>query len=280
MHCVDCHFKQDNHGNGKLYGEPRAAVEIDCVDCHGTIAGAATLDRPRARRRPGTDLTGAHARPSASRASPAAAARSPSAAWSTEGVEWEVPQVVDTRHARATRTTTRRRACAKTMQTDGTTWGDARRRRHEARPRQQQDDLLHLPLRRGRRAASAATSRMKANEKKPILHNEGGDSRNWTTYNFQTLRDDIFILAKDGTVTRQPHRARPLRLRGARLARRTRTASGSTRSSRRSRPEGFAGTAFSHLRAPHRARARRPSTCTRLPRLARPATTTPGWRSC
>ena len=21
MHCVDCHFKQDNHGNGKLYGE-------------------------------------------------------------------------------------------------------------------------------------------------------------------------------------------------------------------------------------------------------------------
>ncbi len=28
MHCVDCHFKQDNHGNGKLYGETRAAIEI------------------------------------------------------------------------------------------------------------------------------------------------------------------------------------------------------------------------------------------------------------
>ena len=24
MQCVDCHFKQDNHGNGKLYSEPRA----------------------------------------------------------------------------------------------------------------------------------------------------------------------------------------------------------------------------------------------------------------
>src|SRR5262245_24971429 len=25
MHCVDCHFKQDSHGDGRLYGEPRPA---------------------------------------------------------------------------------------------------------------------------------------------------------------------------------------------------------------------------------------------------------------
>src|SRR5262249_13521515 len=37
MHCVDCHFVQDAHGNGKLYGEVRAAIEIQCTDCHGTI---------------------------------------------------------------------------------------------------------------------------------------------------------------------------------------------------------------------------------------------------
>src|SRR5262249_53553503 len=43
MHCSDCHFAQDNHGNGKVYGEPRAAVEIDCIDCHGTIHQRATL---------------------------------------------------------------------------------------------------------------------------------------------------------------------------------------------------------------------------------------------
>src|SRR5271169_6679980 len=56
MQCNDCHFAQDNHGNGKIYGEPRAAVEIDCVDCHGTIRQKATLvtsgpaapDAPRA----------------------------------------------------------------------------------------------------------------------------------------------------------------------------------------------------------------------------------------
>src|SRR3954449_13201209 len=43
MHCVDCHFLQDNHGNTKLYGEVRAAIEIQCIDCHGTITKPATL---------------------------------------------------------------------------------------------------------------------------------------------------------------------------------------------------------------------------------------------
>ncbi len=37
MQCVDCHFSQDSHGNGYIYGEVAAAVEIDCKDCHGTV---------------------------------------------------------------------------------------------------------------------------------------------------------------------------------------------------------------------------------------------------
>ena len=43
MQCSDCHFGQDNHGSGKLYGETRNAVEIDCVDCHGSVSKRATL---------------------------------------------------------------------------------------------------------------------------------------------------------------------------------------------------------------------------------------------
>src|SRR5205807_10484088 len=43
MHCVDCHFRQDEHGNGMLYNEPSAATEIGCIDCHGTIGERATL---------------------------------------------------------------------------------------------------------------------------------------------------------------------------------------------------------------------------------------------
>ncbi len=43
MHCVDCHFVQDVHGNTKLYGEVRAAIEIQCIDCHGSVTKRATL---------------------------------------------------------------------------------------------------------------------------------------------------------------------------------------------------------------------------------------------
>ena len=35
----------------------------------------------------------------------------------------------------------------------------------------------------------------------PSLHNEGDVSRNYVSYNFQTLRDDVFMLARDGHVT-------------------------------------------------------------------------------
>src|SRR4029077_17482539 len=41
----------------------------------------------------------------------------------------------------------------------------------------------------------------KANKKMPQLHNEGDVTRNYVSYNFQTLRDDVFMLAKDGDVT-------------------------------------------------------------------------------
>ena len=37
--------------------------------------------------------------------------------------------------------------------------------------------------------------------KMPSLHNEGDVSRNYVSYNFQTLRDDVYMLARDGTAT-------------------------------------------------------------------------------
>src|SRR3954454_1445419 len=42
---------------------------------------------------------------------------------------------------------------------------------------------------------------MRANAKMPNRHFEGETSRNYTTYNFQVLRDDVFMLGRDGTVT-------------------------------------------------------------------------------
>ena len=41
----------------------------------------------------------------------------------------------------------------------------------------------------------------RANRKMPQLHNEGDITRNYVSYNFQTLRDDVFMLARDGNAT-------------------------------------------------------------------------------
>jgi hypothetical protein len=43
MQCADCHFGQDSHGNGLIYGEVANAVEIGCKDCHGTADAYPTL---------------------------------------------------------------------------------------------------------------------------------------------------------------------------------------------------------------------------------------------
>ncbi len=43
MQCADCHFAQDSHGNGLIYGEVASAVEIGCKDCHGTVDEYPTL---------------------------------------------------------------------------------------------------------------------------------------------------------------------------------------------------------------------------------------------
>ncbi len=43
MQCADCHFAQDSHGNGLIYGEVANAVEIGCKDCHGTADEYPTL---------------------------------------------------------------------------------------------------------------------------------------------------------------------------------------------------------------------------------------------
>ena len=43
LQCADCHFAQDSHGNGLIYGEVANAVEIGCKDCHGTTDQYPTL---------------------------------------------------------------------------------------------------------------------------------------------------------------------------------------------------------------------------------------------
>jgi hypothetical protein len=208
MHCEDCHFAQDNHGNGNLYGETRNAVEVDCVDCHGTISKKASLKTSAAAAPPGgTDL---------------ALLRTPwrqrrfywqdGRLYQRSMVEqnrepWEVVQVLDTITPGNPHYSEKSRL-AKTILKDGKTWGSAPA---------DESTLAHANSSMTCYACHSSWTTscfgchlpMIANKKMPMLHNEGLTTRNYTSYNFEVLRDDIYMLGIDGTVTK--HRVAPTR---------------------------------------------------------------------
>ncbi len=175
----------------------------------------------------------------------------------TDGVEWDVPQVLDSITPGNPRYSERSRL-AKTIQRDGTTWGDA-----GVDPKA----LAHANSSMTCYACHSAWTTscfgchlsMRANQSKPNLHNEGGESRNWTSYNFQTLRDDIYLLARDGTVTK--NRIAPARSACAVVV----SSQNQNREWIYSQQQtvssaGFAGTAFSTY-VPHTVRGRETRGC-------------------
>jgi hypothetical protein len=181
MHCVDCHFQQDAHGNGKLYGEPRAAVEIDCIDCHGTVEAKGTLvtSGPASPRTNLKELQTPFDEPRFEEERGRIVQRSVV----DQKLKWEIPQTVDT-------TTAGRPGYSEKAADAHTTRGHANAKM-----------TCYACHSAWTTSCFGCHLSMRANLKKPNLHSEGGDSRNWTSYNFQTLRDDIYFLAKDGTVT-------------------------------------------------------------------------------
>jgi hypothetical protein len=58
MHCIDCHTEVDVHGDGHLYSDASAAVEIECEDCHGTAKARSTLTTSAGRPMPNLDQDG------------------------------------------------------------------------------------------------------------------------------------------------------------------------------------------------------------------------------
>jgi hypothetical protein len=215
MQCNDCHFAQDNHGNGRIYGEPRAAVEIDCIDCHGTIRKKATL------------VTSGPAAPEpvtagAERGRHLDTLRTPwglrrfewrgdgklfQRSMSDENKEWEIIQTLDSitpGNANFSEKSLR----AKLVNKDGIVAAQL-----------PADDASLAHANSSMTCYSCHTSwtptcfgchlQMTANARKPMLHNEGLLTKNYTSYNFQVLRDDIYMLGIDGTVT--GHRIAPAR---------------------------------------------------------------------
>jgi hypothetical protein len=257
MHCIDCHFEQDNHGNGKLYGETRNAIEIDCVDCHGTIEQRATLSTSGPAAPKGGTKLAALRTPWRERRFYWSEGRLYQRSMLDKDKKWEVVQVLDTITPGNEHYSEKSRL-AKTVQQDGQTWGAA-------------VDESRLAHQNSRMTCYACHSSwaptcygchlsMTANQRTPMLHNEGTTTRNWTSYNFQILRDDIYTLGIDGTVT--GHRVAPVRSACAVLV--------SSQNNDRDwlyyqqqtiSAEGFSGQAFSTF-VPHTVRAKETKGCT------------------
>jgi hypothetical protein len=257
MQCNDCHFAQDSHGNGKIYAEPRAAVEIDCVDCHGTIDARASL------------ITSGPAAPAGGHR--LETLRTPwgfprfewrgrtlvQRSMNQQNQEWEVIQTRDTVTPGNVHFSPKSYR-AKLMSRSGTPLA--------AVPA----DSAELAHPNGAMTCYACHTswtptcfgchlQMTANVKQPMLHNEGLTTRNYTSYNFQVLRDDVYMLGVDGTVT--GHRIAPARSSCAILV--------SSQNASREwlyyqqqtiSAAGFSGQAFSTF-VPHTVRARETKQC-------------------
>ena len=294
MHCVDCHFRQDAHGDGNLYNEPRAAIEIACEDCHGTIQKKASLftsgraaavatgtaaERRKSQNQPlaGQDLTRIRVRDAEGTRIPLFQRVTRDRKRKNEkGVDvdlktgdimqnsmvvpgrwWRVPQTVDT-VTPGSRDYNEQSRYAKTIQKDNATWGDVPADSNQLAHRDANMTCVSCH-------SSWVTScfgchlSMQANRKMPNRHNEGGNTRNFTQYNFQVLRDDIFMLGRDGTVT--GNRVAPVRSSSAVLV--------SSQNQNRewiysqqqtTSAEGFAGQTF-NTHIPHTVRATETKTC-------------------
>ncbi len=257
MQCGDCHFAQDNHGNGKLYAEPRAAVEIDCVDCHGTIRNQATLTTSGPAAPEGGRHLEALRTPWGLRRFEWRGGRLFQRSMSEQNREWEIVQTLDTitpGNPHFNRNSWR----AKAMTKDGIVPGSLPR---------EDAQLAHANSSMTCYACHTSWTptcfgchlQMTANTRRPMLHNEGLMTRNYTSYNFQVLRDDAYFLGVDGTVT--GHRIAPARSSCAVLV-----------SSQNANREwlyytqqtisagGFSGQAFSTF-VPHTVRARETKQC-------------------
>ena len=188
---------------------------------------------------------------------------------------WEVVQVLDTITPGNPHYSEKSRV-AKTHAEGWHRLGARRRRRIRARPCQQPHDLLHVPLIVDHQLLRLPSSHGRE-RKAPMLHNEGLTTRNYTSYNFEVLRDDIYMLGVDGTVTN--HRIAPTRSTCAVVV--------SSQNANRDwlyytqqtiSAEGFSGFGFSPY-YPHTVRATRDQDMHRLPRFRAMATTMPGWPS-
>ncbi|MDH4315504.1 MAG: multiheme c-type cytochrome, partial [Gammaproteobacteria bacterium] len=199
MHCVDCHFTQDNHGNGHLYGEVASAIEVACKDCHGTVSAYPTLRTSGPAAPPGgTDMRlyrnedGRRRFEWLGKQLVQRSVLDPQKEWSLSLVRDSVNPQHSGYNEKAAR--------AKLMSNNTSTqaWGVSIPSEDLAH----QDDAIECYTCHTSWITSCAGCHLpiEANWKTERHHYEGGTTRNYATYNPQVARDDMFMIGKRGSV--------------------------------------------------------------------------------
>jgi hypothetical protein len=211
MHCVDCHFGQDGHGDGNIYGEVAQAVEIGCEDCHGTPSKKATLTTSGpAAPKGGHDLS--------LRRTPWGEQQfiwKPDGLYQrsavTKGLEWRVKQVRDSVDPKSGDYNEKSAKAKMTLKLSESSPSPDNPLLKIASPSQvmSTEDEAKLAHPNSEMTCFACHSSwatscggchlpIQANWKKDTNHYEGKETRNWASYNPQVARDEMYQLGKHG----------------------------------------------------------------------------------
>lgn len=206
MHCADCHFSQDEHGNGQLYAEYGNNIEIECQDCHGTVEHRTTLRTSGPAAPPGGNDLLLGTTPFGQRRFAWINDRLYQRSMLTPNLQWEVVQVKDSITPGDSHYNERARY-AKTLQHDGLTWGTA----SDASKLAHSDAKMtcYACHTSWMTSCSGCHLPQEQNAKTKMNHYEGATTRNYASYNPQVIRTDTFMLGVNGTT--KGHRLAPVR---------------------------------------------------------------------
>jgi hypothetical protein len=204
MHCSDCHFGQDSHGDGHMYGEVAQAVEIQCQDCHGTATEKTSLHTSGPASKEGKNDLGSMRTPFGDLRFYWREGKLYQRSNLDPELEWKVKQVMDTLDPEDRDYNEKSSRAKLTLKLEDTQTEPSQCPHDEA---DEKRDLLahneetmscfschsswvtscagcHLPI--------------EANWKQKSKHYDGKQTRNWATYNPQVARDEMFQLGKHG----------------------------------------------------------------------------------
>lgn len=195
MQCVDCHYSQDAHGNGHIIGEVALAVEIGCKDCHGTARAYPNLfTSGPAALEGGMDLS---------------ALRTPDGRKRFEwrggslyqrsmvdpAKEWQVSLVKDSvtpGNVHYNEKAARAKLMSNNTQTQhfGSQVADSQLAHKDS------DMECYTCHTSWTTSCGGCHLPIEANAKTERHHYEGGETRNYATYNPQVARDEMYMLGK------------------------------------------------------------------------------------